>query len=128
MQARNCSAVMALSAGAQRAMRVAWLLAVLVLAGLFVGALFSGPSPYKDALRGHVDRAKLIATDDAARAEAIEYFSGRMSLINVIMADIRRAQMRLRCACSAGGSAQQVGSGTASLSTNTRCVRLTRSA
>ena len=110
---------MTLSARAQRAMRFAWLLAVLALAGLFVGALFSGPSPYKDTLRGHVDRAKLIATNDTARAEAIEYFAGRMPLINVIMADIRRAQMRLRCARSAGASAQLVWQETASLSANT---------
>ncbi len=81
---------MALSAGTIRSLRLARMLAMLVLAGLFIGALFSVPAPYKDTLRGHVDRAKLIATDDTARAEAIEYVSGQMSLLSVVMADIRR--------------------------------------
>jgi hypothetical protein len=68
------------------------LMLAVALGALFLGALFMGPARdtgVATRLRGHAERARLIATDDAARADAYEYVSGQWSLLSIVMLDIR---------------------------------------
>jgi hypothetical protein len=73
----------------QQLLRILKSLTLLIITGLFVGALFYIPDPYKEQLKGHFESAKQAYRDDAARARAMEYMSTQMSLLGVVMTDIR---------------------------------------
>ena len=75
-------------------LRILKSLSLLIIAGLFVGALFYIPDPYKEQLRGHFDSAKQLYKDDAARARAMEYMSTQMLLLGLVMTDIRCGPQR----------------------------------
>jgi hypothetical protein len=68
-------------------------LLALLLLGLFVAALFVGPQPGDVAARlhGHVERAKLLANNEAARADAVHYVAVQWSLLQAVLIDIRCA-------------------------------------
>ena len=66
-------------------------LVALLLLGLFVAALFVGPQgDVATRLHGHVERAKLLASNEAARADAVQYATVQWSLLRAVLIDIRR--------------------------------------
>ena len=62
----------------------------LLLLCLFVAALFVGPQgDVASRLQGHVERAKLLANNEAARADAVQYVAVQWSLLEAVLMDIR---------------------------------------
>ena len=90
-----------------RAARLAKLVALGLLLGLFIGALFAIPSPYTAKLRGHATYMRMVATDDETRAGAVEYVNVKMALLPAVMSDIRCAAPRRAAQARAHASARR---------------------
>jgi len=73
-------------------------LLALLLLGLFVAALFIGPQSgdVSSRLHGHVERAKLLANNEAARTDAVQYVTVQWSLLQAVLIDIRCASSQRR--------------------------------
>lgn len=85
---------MHMTAELQHLLRVLKTASLLIVAGLFLGALFYIPDPYKQQFRGKVDKLHAMYLDGTALA----YVNTQMSLLGVIMSDIRCACVPSECA------------------------------